>query len=525
MRPVRSVTACGTSWPPCPANITNWPRSTTSCPRPPNARPRNANSYRPLSVSGMPCVSGCIRPPVAVRDAKRTKRFWPRGHSSERPSENECAANHRTSWWPPWAVAVLVNVSVKESAMVVSISKMSIAYYLSTVAKGDVPQATTKPLTAYYTETATPPGRWWGNGLAGLSGLADGQQVDRRDAIAIYDDLTDPATGEKLGRSMMVKHQAPDGAATPKGAPAKDTRDAVAGFDLTFSVPKSVSTLWALSGPALQQAIQQAHQQAVNETMAWTEREFIQSRAGKAGVAHVPVKGIIASMFDHWDSREGDPQLHTHVVVANRVQRLLDNQWVTLDSYTLHRHVVAISETYNSVLFDHLHNQINALPQAVANGEPDHEMIRDLVEAATNDSTASEDVSNSGMSVELAGVPEDLIREFSQRSVLIEQRTDELIEQHVKDYGHRPSQGVLLQLRQQATLDTRSAKADTNESLAEKMSAWRDRSLAAGHEPATVIANATGHESAVISADMLTVEVRQQLADWVLSDTSARRST
>src|SRR5699024_746009 len=138
---------------------------------------------------------------------------------------------------------------------------------------------------------------------------------------------------------------------------------------------------------------QQAHQQAVNETMAWTEREFIQSRAGKAGVAHVPVKGIIASMFDHWDSREGDPQLHTHVVVANRVQRLLDDQWVTLDSYTLHRNVVAISETYNSVLFDHLHNQINALPKAVANGEADHEMIRDLFEAATNEFTASEDVS------------------------------------------------------------------------------------------------------------------------------------
>src|SRR5690625_7002431 len=65
--------------------------------------------------------------------------------------------------------------------MVVSISKMSIAYYLSTVSKGDVPQATSKPLTAYYTETATPPGRWWGSGLAGLSGLASGQQVDRRD--------------------------------------------------------------------------------------------------------------------------------------------------------------------------------------------------------------------------------------------------------------------------------------------------------------------------------------------------------
>ncbi|NWN87253.1 MAG: relaxase domain-containing protein [Micrococcaceae bacterium] len=409
--------------------------------------------------------------------------------------------------------------------MVVSISKMSIAYYLSTVAKGDVPQAKTKPLTAYYTETATPPGRWWGTGLTGLSGLAAGQQVDRRDAISIYDDLTDPATGHQLGRSMMVKHEVPEGAVTPTGAAAKDTRDAVAGFDLTFSVPKSVSTLWAVSGPALQQAIQQAHQQAVDETMAWTEREFIQSRAGKAGVAHVPVNGIIASMFDHWDSREGDPQLHTHVVVANRVQRLLDDQWVTLDSYTLHRHVVAISETYNSVLFDHLHNQLNALPQAAATDDPEREPIRDLLDAATTESTAAEDVSRSGMAVELAGVPDDLIREFSQRSVLIEQRKDELIDQYVEIHGHMPPQHVIWQLRQQATMDTRSAKADTTESLAEKMSGWRDRTLAAGHEPATVIENATGHDSAVITPDMLTADVRTQLADWVLADTSARRST
>src|SRR5699024_6146739 len=252
MRPVRSVTACGTSWPPCPANITNWPRSTTSCPRPPNALPRNANSYRPLSVSGMPCVSGCIRPPVAVRDAKRTKRFWPRGHSSERPSENECAANHRTSWWPPWAVAVLVNVSVKESAMVVSISKMSIAYYLSTVSQGDVRQATDKPLTAYYTETATPPGRWWGNGLAGLSGVSADDQVGRREAIAIFEHATDPGTGQLLGRSIMTGHAAPEGATTPTGASAKSTREPVAGFDLTFSAPKPASTLWAVSGTQLQ---------------------------------------------------------------------------------------------------------------------------------------------------------------------------------------------------------------------------------------------------------------------------------
>src|SRR5699024_4297390 len=207
--------------------------------------------------------------------------------------------------------------------------------------QGDVRQATDKPLTAYYTETATPPGRWWGNGLAGLSGVSADDQVGRREAIAIFEHATDPGTGQLLGRSIMTGHAAPEGATTPTGASAKSTREPVAGFDLTFSAPKSVSTLWAVSGPQLQQAMHQAHQQAVDETMAWVERELIQSRAGKGGVAQVPVHGVIASMFDHWDSREDDPQLHTHVVVSNRVQRRLDDQWATLDSYTLHRHTVA----------------------------------------------------------------------------------------------------------------------------------------------------------------------------------------
>src|SRR5690625_2261169 len=409
--------------------------------------------------------------------------------------------------------------------MVVSISKMSIAYYLSTVSRGDVRTATQKPLTAYYTETAAPPGRWWGTGLTGLTDVTTGDEVDRRDAIAVYEKMQDPGSGHQLGRSMMIRHDAPDNAKTPTGKAAKDTREPVTGFDLTFSAPKSVSTLWALSGPQLQQAIHQAHQQAVNETMAWVEQEFIQSRSGKGGVAHVPVRGLIASMFDHWDSREGDPQLHTHVVVSNRVQRLLDNQWVTLDSYTLHRYVVAISETYNSVLFDHLHNFISARPEAQTPDDPNHEVIHDLMDATTQDTATAEDVAVSGMSVELAGVPEELIREFSQRSVLIEQRTDELIEQYVATHGHRPTQGVLLQLRQQATLETRSHKSEVTESLAEKMAGWRDRTLTAGHDPAEIIAQATGHDSQVIRPEMLTEDVREQLADWVLADTAARRST
>src|SRR5699024_8075824 len=140
------------------------------------------------------------------------------------------------------------------------------------------------------------------------------------------------------------------------------------------------------------------------------------------------------------------------------------NQWATLDSYTLHRHVVAISETYNSVLFDHLHAHIAAMPEARDPANPDQTTVTDLLDAATSENVSAEDASISGMDVELAGVSDDLIREFSQRSVLIEQRKDELIEQYVDTHGHMPPQHVILQLRQRATLETRSQKRDKAES-------------------------------------------------------------
>ncbi|BAS10062.1 protein involved in conjugation [Arthrobacter sp. Hiyo4] len=53
-------------------------------------------------------------------------------------------------------------------------------------------------------------------------------------------------------------------------------------------------------------------------------------------MAHLGTRGANAAAFDHWESRAGDPQLHTHMVIANRVQRITDGAWVTLDSRTLY---------------------------------------------------------------------------------------------------------------------------------------------------------------------------------------------
>ncbi len=83
------------------------------------------------------------------------------------------------------------------------------------------------------------------------------------------------------------------------------------------------------------------------------ERDVAATRVGHAGVAQVATRGLVATAYDHYDSRAADPQLHTHVVIANKVQGE-DGKWRALDGRPMHQAVVAISEHYNAVLADHL---------------------------------------------------------------------------------------------------------------------------------------------------------------------------
>lgn len=152
--------------------------------------------------------------------------------------------------------------------MTVSIGRISIDYYLESAAAGDGAQIGTRDLTAYYTETQAPAGRWLGRGLEGV-GLMPGQQVTKWAAKSIYEQFTHPETGKELGARPIATTKAPDGAKTPIGNAARTEREAVAGFDLTFSPPKSVSVLWALAEPKLQADLYEAHKQAVEECMDW----------------------------------------------------------------------------------------------------------------------------------------------------------------------------------------------------------------------------------------------------------------
>ena len=248
---------------------------------------------------------------------------------------------------PPWRRCPTVTMSIRRMTL-----GAGYRYLMSSVARAD--EATrASGLTGYYAATGTPPGWFLGAGLAGLAGGAGvepGSQVSEEQLWRMLGMLQDPVTGEQLGRPptgagmVFVDHL----------GRVRKAKQSVAGFDLTFSVPKSVSVAWALADEPTRARIHAAHRRALQAVIAYGESQVFATRTGHAGAITEDVRGVVATAFDHWDSRAGDPQLHTHVVVLNRVQSAVDGKWRTLDSKALFRAAVGMSELYNGLLADEL---------------------------------------------------------------------------------------------------------------------------------------------------------------------------
>lgn len=349
--------------------------------------------------------------------------------------------------------------------MTMSIARLSaqsgLKYLFKTTMMDDL-TVTPADATTYYMKAGTPQGRWLGQGLPGINRSTE-DKVTETDAKAVFDLATHPDTGAPLGRP----HGQPTVVQNSHGQ--ANTRHAVVGFDLTFSVPKSVSVLWALSPRSIQDQILETHHQAIKATLEWLEENVIHTRAGRNGVAHLGTRGAIAAAFDHWESRAGDPQLHTHMVIANRVQRITDGAWVTLDSRTLHKAAVAASEHYNGLLFDALRRNLGT--------------DTDIREPAANTHNPTQ---------QLTGVDDILIREFSNRSRLIDMETDRLVAEWTASHGTPPTATTTIKLRQQATLSTRTAKPETAVPLHQLSAQWKARAAANGFEPRDILANTIG---------------------------------
>jgi conjugative relaxase-like TrwC/TraI family protein len=403
-------------------------------------------------------------------------------------------------------------VKAKEAVVTVSMRVMSAGdgykYLLRTVAAGDGQRSLSTPLTRYYSAKGTPPGRWTGSGLPGLGSgrILEGAEVTEAQLQRLIGLGRDPGDGAPLGRAYPEYQRPPTDPASPGGFQNTVTRRrAVAGYDFTFSIPKSASVLWGVADAATQSRIVQAHHAAVSEVVAYMEREVAATRTGTSAydgaVAQVDVMGLIATAFDHFDSRAGDPHLHTHVVISNKVQTVLDGKWRSLDGRPMHAAVVALSELHESLFADALTRSLGVRWEMRERGRDRHPALS------------------------ISSVPEELVAEFSSRSRHIDTATDALIDAYLDRHGHRPGPAAIMKLRALATLSTRPAKEVR--SLAELTAAWRERAERVLGEDLTSWAStaATTSPAPMLRAEDAPREAIAEIGSRVMTSVSEKRAT
>ncbi|MDT7782720.1 MAG: hypothetical protein QOF58_1139 [Pseudonocardiales bacterium] len=223
-------------------------------------------------------------------------------------------------------------------------------------------------------------------------------------------------------------------------------KTATSGFELVFAPPKSVSVLWALDDKH-RELVVRLHRQAVLDTLAYLENNVAFTRRGDGGHAQVDVQGIAAAIFEHWDSRAGDPHLHTHVPISTKVQGP-DGRWTSLDGRTILAAAVTMSEYYNSRIRDLFRENGASWTERPAGG-----------------------IDLKRPTWELDGVPLELLAGFSQRASQVEQDRARRIVEFRRDHGREPTPKEMLEISKRAQYGTREAK-QAPRSLAEHLLRW-----------------------------------------------------
>ena len=218
------------------------------------------------------------------------------------------------------------------------------------------------------------------------------------------------------------------------------------GLDLTLSAPKSVSLEALLYGD---RRVTGAHDAAVRATLDWVEAELLQTRGYDPATGRRPrvaADGLVAATFRHLTSRDQDPQLHTHCILAN-MTRNAAGEWRSMEPTEIRRNVKLIGAYYRQELARRLMDMGFSIETTMIGGVP---------------------------GFEIAGYPRPLLDEFSSR------RREIL--SWLKKHGLPYSKA----LTQQAALITRARKAERGldelkaewMSRAEKLGVARDKAVA-----------------------------------------------
>lgn len=119
------------------------------------------------------------------------------------------------------------------------------------------------------------------------------------------------------------------------------------GFELAFSPPKSVSLLALVGGD---KRLLELHREAVRHTLAWAEKNLAQTRIDVAGTTvKVKTDNLLMALVEHDTNRNHEPDLHTHVPIANAT-RGPDGKWRTLHNDLLWKRMTLLSSLYNAYM-------------------------------------------------------------------------------------------------------------------------------------------------------------------------------
>ena len=257
------------------------------------------------------------------------------------------------------------------------------------------------------------------------------------------------------------------------------------GRDVTLSAPKSVSLMAMVGGD---DRIVDAHDRAVGRTLAWIERDAIETRMqDRATGAMVRAGGqkMVAATFRHDTSRNLDPQLHTHAVIANMVQGE-DRKWRTMVDDGLFKGKMTIGAIYRAELAQGLQE----LGYGIEKTHPDGRF-------------------------EIAGVSREVIEEFSTRRSEIEAA---MREHGLGRTGDNPH------LAARATLMTRAAKRDVERG--ELRRSWERQAAEIGFSAETVRAKARQAERKLPAPDLFTDrgQPAAEAASWAVEHLSERHA-
>ncbi|MDE0003977.1 MAG: conjugative relaxase, partial [Rhodospirillaceae bacterium] len=273
------------------------------------------------------------------------------------------------------------------------------------------------------------------------------------------------------------------------------------GRDLTFSAPKSVSLAALIGGDG---RIVDAHDRAVKKSLGWFEKNVAETRVQDPATGQMVrrrhQKTVIAT-FRHETSRNLDPALHTHSVIANMLQGP-DGKWRTMANERLYRSKMLLGAMYRSELAAGLKELGYGIEKTHADGR-----------------------------FEIAGVSREMIEAFSTRRAEIEAA---MAERGLGTTGENPH------LAGRAALMTRAHKRDVDRDALKEN--WTLRAAEIGFDARELVAQAmerspemsdksrsagrNGGSAAPVQGNLFEhaaqVDAAREAVDWALAHLSER---